>query len=225
MSYSSPILRIPEKAHATPAKIDFAVTAALNRLLILRDPSHPQHTQAQPLLAQVKPYAEDHPNQYLRIAFRLIAAFHAESTTSILQQKKTVQAAVGLAQEISKRTLNFEFVAMMMCYFVARFFADTVGEKSIQAIRAARSQAGKVRRGVWMGVASGIAVGVYACNGMGGESVRAARVWEGVRGSLPAPLRGGGVEEEEDAEGEDDDAEGEEEDGELDADGDIDVVG
>ncbi|CAN9125506.1 unnamed protein product [Alternaria alternata] len=227
-SYSSPILGIPEKAHATPAKIDFAVTAALNQLLILRDPSHPQHTQAQSLLAQVKPYAEDHPNQYLRIAFRLIAAFHAESTTSILQQKKTVQAAVGLAQEISKRTLNFEFVAMMMCYFVARFFADTVGEKSIQAIRAARSQAGKVRRGVWMGVASGIAVGVYARNGMGGEAERAAREWEGVRGSLPGPLRGaggGGGEGEEDAEGDEDDAEGEEEDGELDADGDIDVVG
>ncbi|RYO28954.1 hypothetical protein AA0113_g12127 [Alternaria arborescens] len=222
-SYSSPILGIPEKAHATPAKIDFAVTAALNRLLILRDPSHPQHTQAQSLLAQVKPYAEDHPNQYLRIAFRLIAAFHAESTTSILQQKKTVQAAVGLAQEISKRTLNFEFVAMMMCYFVARFFADTVGEKSIQAIRAARSQAGKVRRGVWMGVASGIAVGVYARNGMGGEAERAAREWEGVRGSLPGPLLGAGGGED-DAEGDEDDAEGEE-DGDLDADGDIDVVG
>jgi hypothetical protein len=79
-----------------------------------------------------------------------------------------------------------------------------------------------------MGVASGIAVGVYARNGMGGEAERAAREWEGVRGSLPGPLRGaggGGGEGEEDAEGDEDDAQGEEEDGELDADGDIDVVG
>ncbi|KAL1795427.1 hypothetical protein ACET3X_005651 [Alternaria dauci] len=151
-SYASPLLTIPEKAHATPTKIDITVTAALNHLLILRSTSHPQHHLAPPLLAQIKPYAEDHANQYLRIAFRLLSAFYAESSTSILQQKKTVQAAVGLAQEISKRTANYEFVAMMMCYFVARFFADTVGEKSIQAIRAARSQAGKVRRGTWIAV-------------------------------------------------------------------------
>jgi hypothetical protein len=74
-----------------------------------------------------------------------------------------------------------------------------------------------------MGVASGIAVGVYARNGMGGEAERAAREWEGVRGSLPGPLLGAGGGED-DAEGDEDDAEGEE-DGDLDADGDIDVVG
>ena len=81
---------------------------------------------------------------------------------------------MGLAQEISKRTANYEFVAMMMCYFVARFFADTVGEKSVQAIRAARSQAGKVRRGTWIAVVSGIAAAVYARNGLGAEAERAS---------------------------------------------------
>jgi hypothetical protein len=211
-SSSSALLALPEKGHATPAKTDIAILAALNRLLILRDPA-----QAQPLLSQIKPLCEDHPNQYLRIAFRLVSAFHSESTP-ILQQKKTVQAAVGLAQEISKRTQNFEFVAMMMCYFVARFFADTVGEKSIQAIRAARSQAVKVHRPLWVAVVAGLCQNTYRRNGLANEADMAGREFEAVRMQLPQPLRGevvcgGGGEE--DAEGEED----------VDADGDIDVVG
>jgi hypothetical protein len=227
-SLSSPILAIPEKAHATPAKTDIAVIASLNCLLILRNPTHPQHFTAAPLIAQIKPLCEDHPNQYVRIAFRLVSAFHSESTP-ILQQKKTVQAAVGMAQEISKRTQNFEFVAMMMCYFVARFFADSVGEKSIQAIRAARSQAIKVHRPLWVAVVAGLCGNTYRRNGLVAEAEMAGREFEAVRGQLPKVLKGeeevngggggGGGGEDED---EDVDAEGEED---VDADGDIDVVG
>ncbi|KAG9195810.1 hypothetical protein G6011_00931 [Alternaria panax] len=218
-SYSTSILAIPEKAHATLAKTDTAVLAALNRLLILHSPSHPSHSTALPLLHTLTPFASDHPSQYIRIAFRLIHTFLTAPSTPILQQKKTVQAAVGLAQDISKKTLNYEFVAMMMCYFVARFFVEgTLGEKNVQAVRAARSQAGKVRRGIWVGVVGGIAMSVYGRLGMAGESEKAGWEWEGVRGSLPLPLRGG----EDDAEGEED-AEGED-DLDVDADGDIDVV-
>ncbi|KAI4609125.1 hypothetical protein J4E83_008766 [Alternaria metachromatica] len=218
---SSDVLAIPEKGHATPAKTDIAIMAALNRLLILRDASHPQHFQAALLLAQIKPLCDDHPNQYIRIAFRLVQAYHSEDAP-ILQQKKTVQAAVGMAQDVSKRTQNFEFVAMMMCYFVARFFAETVGEKSIQAIRAARSQAVKVHRPLWVAVVAGLCMNTYRRNGLVAEADLAAREFENVRGQLPVALRGvdcGGGDV--DADG-DVDAEGEED---VDADGDIDVVG
>jgi len=193
----------------------------LNRLLILRDASHPQHFQAALLLAQIKPLCDDHPNQYIRIAFRLVQAYHSEDAP-ILQQKKTVQAAVGMAQDVSKRTQNFEFVAMMMCYFVARFFAETVGEKSIQAIRAARSQAVKVHRPLWVAVVAGLCMNTYRRNGLVAEADAAAREFENVRGQLPGALRGGdGGDADVDADG-DVDAEGEED---VDADGDIDVVG
>jgi hypothetical protein len=206
---SQDILAVPEKGQGTPAKMDIAILAALNRLLILRDPSHPQHFTAGMLIAQLKPLCEDHPNQYLRMAFRLVHAFHSETSTPISHQKKTVQQAVGIAQEISQKTHNFEFVAMTMCYFVARFFADTVGEKSIQAIRAARSQAIKSKKQVWLAVAAGLCENTYRRNGLADEAGKAGREFEAVRGQLPLALRGA----------EDVDAEGEE-----DADGDIDVV-
>ncbi|KAJ6193869.1 cohesin loading factor-domain-containing protein [Bipolaris maydis] len=208
---SGEVLAIPEKGHAVPARADIAVMAALNRLLILRDPDHPQHFQSSMLLEQLKPFCEDHPNQYIRMAFRLVHAFHGEAA-AISHQKKTVQQAVGIAQEISQKTQNFEFVAMTMCYFVARFFADTVGEKSIQAIRAARSQAIKGRKPLWMAVAAGLCINTYRRNGLMDEAAKATREFEAVRPQLPLILKGEG---DLDAEGEDD----------VDADGDIDIVG
>lgn len=204
------LLAIPEKAHATPARADIAVMAALNRLLIIRNPNHPQHFQSSMLLEQLKPFCEDHPNQYIRMAFRLVQAFHGEAA-AISHQKKTVQQAVGIAQEISQKTQNFEFVAMTMSYFVARFFADTVGEKSIQAIRAARSQAIKGRRPLWMAVAAGLCINTYRRNGLMDEAAKAMREFEAVRPQLPIILKG---EDDMDAEGEED----------VDADGDIDIV-
>lgn len=206
---SKDVLAVPEKGHTTPTRADIAIMAALNRLLIIRDPNHPQHFQSSMLLEQLKPLCEDHPNQYIRMAFRLVHAFHGEAA-AISHQKKTVQQAVGIAQEISQKTQNFEFVAMTMCYFVARFFADTVGEKSIQAIRAARSQAIKGRKPLWMAVAAGLCMNTYRRNGLMDEAGKASREFEAVRPQLPPVLK-----DEDDI-----DAEGEE-----DADGDIDIVG
>jgi hypothetical protein len=196
---STDVLAVPEKSQATPAKTDIAILAALNRLLILRGPNHPQNSQAAALLAQLKPLCEDHPNQYFRMAFRLVHAFHSDTSTPISHQKTTVQKAVGQAQDISQKTQNFEFVAMTMCYFVARFFADTVGEKSIQAIRAARSQAVKSKKPVWLAVAAGLCTHTYRRNGLGAEAERSGKEFEAVRGQLPVPLRGA---EDVDAEGE-----------------------
>jgi hypothetical protein len=204
---SKDILAIPERGQGTPARMDIAILAALNRLLILRNPSHPQHFTAGMLIAQLKPLCEDHPNQYLRMAFRLVHAFHSENAP-ISHQKKTVQGAVGIAQDISQKTLNFEFVAMTMCYFVARFFAETVGEKSIQAIRAARSQAIKSKKQLWLAVAAGLCGNTYRRNGLGDEADKAAREFEAVRMQLPLALRGA---DDVDAEGEgdaDDDIDG-----------------
>ncbi|KAE8825204.1 hypothetical protein HRS9139_08314 [Pyrenophora teres f. teres] len=191
---SIPELSVPEKGHATPARTDIALLAALNRLLIIRNPNHTLHSTTDMLLQQIKPLAEDHPNQYLRTAFRLVHTFQGE-TAAISHQKNTVQRCVGIARQVGDKTQNFEFLAMIMCYFVARFFADSVGEKSVQAVLAARSQAIKNRRPVWKAVAAGLCVKTYR-------------------------RHGGDVGVEVDAEGEEEDA-----DGEVDADGDIDVVG
>ena len=106
---------------------------------------------------------------------------------------------------------------MIMCYFVARFFADSVGEKSIQAVLAARSQAIKNRRPVWKAVAAGLCMNTYRRHGLMDKAADAEREFESARVLLPIGLR---VEEMGDGEM---DAEGEEED--VDADGDIDVVG
>ncbi|RMZ72796.1 75k gamma secalin [Pyrenophora seminiperda CCB06] len=212
---SIPELCIPEKGHptTTPARTDIALLAALNRLLILRNPTHPLHAQTAPLLQQIKPLCEDHPNQYLRTAFRLVHTFQGEAE-AISHQKNTVQRAVGMARQVGDKTQNTEFLAMIMCYFVARFFAEAVGEKSIQAVLAARSQAIKNRRPLWKAVAVGLCANTYRRHGLLDKVGEAERELEGVWGALPVGLRGesvaGGGVDDVDVDG-DVDAEGEEE--------------
>ncbi|KAF1936780.1 hypothetical protein EJ02DRAFT_459235 [Clathrospora elynae] len=200
-TYSADVLAVPEKGQAATGRTDIAILAALNRLLILRDTAHPQHYLAEMILAQVKPLGEDHANQYIRMAFRLVQAFLSEET-AISYQKKGMQAAVGQAQGISQKTQNFQFVSMAMCYFVMRFFADQVGEKSIQAIRAAKAQAKNIRKPLWMAVAAGLCANTYQRNGLAEEAQKALLEWEAIRLRLPLALRGG--EEDVDAEGEED---------------------
>ena len=204
-AYSSTVLALPEKGHATSTKLDVCILAGLNRFLIIRNPIHQQHYMADALLAQLQPLCENHPNQYIRMAFRLVHAISSEDA-AINRQKTLMQTASNRANDIFRNTQNREFVIIALCFFTMRFFADQVGEKSIQAIRATRQNAKLSRRPLWMAVALGLCITTYQRNGLIEEAQKAQAEFEAIQPQLPPALRGGG-----DAEGEID-AEGDMED-------------
>ncbi|CAO2648327.1 Nn.00g075940.m01.CDS01 [Neocucurbitaria sp. VM-36] len=206
-AYSSDTLALPDKSSATNSRMDIGILAALNRLLIVRNPAHSKHYTGGTLIAQLQPLCENHPNQYIRMAFRLVHAISSEEA-AINRQKTLMQTASNRANDIFRSTQNREFVIMALCYFTMRFFADQVGEKSIQAIRATRQNAKLSRKPLWMAVAFGLCMSTYQRNGLLEEAHKAQLEFEAVRPQLPPALRG---EEDIDAEGEED-AEGEIED-------------
>ena len=201
--YSSDVLALPEKGSTSGAKLDTSILAALNRLLIVRSPTHPQHYTSGALIAQLQPHCENHPNQYIRMAFRLVHAISSEDA-AINRQKTLMQTASNRANDIFRNTHNREFVIIALCYFTMRFFADQVGEKSIQAIRATRQNAKLSRKPLWMAVALGLCITTYQRNGLIEEAQKAQLEFEAIQPQLPSALRGdvdmatGG---EEDAEG------------------------
>lgn len=199
-TYSSPVLALPEKATSVSNRMDVSILAGLNRLMILRDPSNPQFQQASMLLSQLQSLCENHPNDYIKMAFRLLHAI-SNDDAAINRQKTLMQTASNRANEIFRQTQNREFVIMALTYFTMRFFAQLVGEKPIQAIRATRQNAKLSRKPLWIAVASGLCMSTYQRHGMIEDAQKAEQELDSVWPQLPAALRG---EDDVDAEGEED---------------------
>jgi hypothetical protein len=190
-TYNSDAFQLPDKLSSSNAKTDISILAALNKLLIIRLPDHPQYSQVRPMLLQLQPFCENHQNQYIRMAFRLVHAMSSPDAT-INRQKTLMQAASNRANEIFRNTQNREFVIMALCYFTMSFFADQAGEKSIQAIRATRQNAKLSNKPLWMAVACGLCISTYQKNGLLEEAHRSRQEYEEIKDRLPHALSGGG---------------------------------
>ncbi|KAJ8118801.1 hypothetical protein OPT61_g272 [Boeremia exigua] len=200
--YSSGVFAIADKNHVPALTSELAILAAMNRLLIARDPAHPDHNNVGILLSQLRTACEDHPSQYVRMAFTLVNAL-CTLDPSINRLKTLMNNATQKSHDMFKRTHNREFVVMSLCYFTARFFIEPVTDKSSSAANAVRQHAKQSNRPLWMAVACGLMIKVFEHHNSTAEKQKYEEVYEKVRVKLPAPLRGDDI----DAEGEDDDEE------------------
>jgi hypothetical protein len=200
-TYSSDLLALPEKNSQASSRIDMAILAGLNRVLIVRDPTHPEHFTTGMLLTQLQPFCEYHPNQYMKMAFRVVYAMSSPNS-SINRQKTLTNNATSKSHELFKRTQNREFVIMALCYFTSRFFVEQVTEKSMPAVQAVRQHAKSSNKPLWLAVACGLVITVFRHNNMGAEADRYQQIFDRIRERLPPALRGN---EDVDAEGEEDD--------------------
>jgi hypothetical protein len=199
-TYSSDAFVIANKTAAPTLISDLRILAALNRLLIIRDPAHRDHRSVGTLLTQVRSASEDHPSQYVRMAYSLVNAL-STLDPSINRLKTLMNNATQKSHDLFKRTHNREFVVMALCYFTARFFIEPVTDKSLSACNAVRQHAKQSNRPLWMAVACGLMIKVFEHHNSVAETQKYQDVYERVREKLPAPLRGDDI----DAEGEDDD--------------------
>jgi hypothetical protein len=199
-TYSSSTFAVPDKNHAPTLNNELGILAAMNRLLIARDPTHPDHENIEALLTQIAAACEEHPRQYIRMAFTLLNALCAPGQTE-LRHKTLMNGTTQKSHDLFKRTHNRDFVVMSLCYFTARFFIEPVTAKSISAANAVRQHAKASNKPVWIAVACGLLIRVFEHANNLAEKQRYEDFYEKTRPSLPAPLRGDDV----DAEGEDDD--------------------
>jgi hypothetical protein len=199
-TYSSDTFMLATKNSSPTLTSDLRILAALNRLLIIRDPAHSDHHSVGALLAQLRSACEDHPSQYVRMAYGLVNAL-STLDPSINRLKTLMNNATQKSHDLFKRTHNREFVVMALCYFTARFFIEPVTEKSLSACNAVRQHAKQSNRPLWMAVACGLMIKVYEHHNNTAEMQKYEDIYERFREKLPPPLRGDDV----DAEGEDDD--------------------
>ena len=143
---------------------DTAILAALNSILILRDPSHPSHSLAAKTLAAVELFCRNSSNKYIQAAYFLVCAtVHTEST---IQTKRDLHQSLQAATAIS----NTQITCMALTFMSWKYFRGVVGEQSEKSAMAARAMARKADDKLWTSVTEELLAETLDRQGKTGEA-------------------------------------------------------
>jgi len=184
-TYSLSDFNLPEAGTGSDFKTDLAILATMNKLLIIRNPAHPEHYLTQVLFAQLQPLCSNHPNQYIDCAFRIIQAITIPEE-SINRQKTLIHTSTNRAQKLG----NTQFMSMCLNYMASKFFANQVGEQPIKSVRATRHVVKQGRSPLWRAVAYGICIDTFQRNGLFEDAQNCQLAFNEIREKLPLALRG-----------------------------------
>ena len=130
---------------------DISILATLNSILMLRDPSHPQHGSTDSLIDAVEPFCQSHPNKNIQAAFYLIkATAHPDDT--IIKTKQYLHHSLQAA----KKALNGQLTGVILNFMCYRFFTGVVGDQAEKSARAGLKLARREGNPLWVSVAEGM---------------------------------------------------------------------
>ncbi|KAF7591294.1 hypothetical protein BBP40_001803 [Aspergillus hancockii] len=148
-AFQSPLLSLSaltSKTVRNEPRRDIALLAALNTVLILRDPAHASHFQLPNILATVESFCKGSPNKYIQAAYYLVCA--TVQTESTIQTKQFLQQALQSATAIS----NSQITCMTLTFMSWKYFRGVVGEQAEKSARAGRAMAKKANDRLWVSV-------------------------------------------------------------------------
>ncbi|KAF2146126.1 uncharacterized protein K452DRAFT_219688 [Aplosporella prunicola CBS 121167] len=167
------------------AQADLSILASMNSLLILRDPRHPKHDQADDLLRSLEPQCLTHPSKSIISAFYLLRAISHSKESSIIKMKQCIQQALHAAKSVS----NNQLLCISMNYMTAMFFTNIIGEQAEKSAKAGRSLAKRAGNSLWTCVADGMLAGTYDKHGNVEGAAWTRHEAEQLIPTLPEPLK------------------------------------
>ena len=144
-------LRAREASSLNHMMDDICRMAALNSLMILRNPSHDGHQSAMVLFSNLGKDCPNHPNRQIQAAYNLVNSTLLQSTT-IIARKQTLQLALNAAKVSHSNTSLCISLSLMHWYF----FRDQVTEQAEKSARAAQNMANRVENKMWVSTTAGI---------------------------------------------------------------------
>ena len=126
--------------------------AAMNSILIVRQPSHPQHHLLQPLLATVETFITSTTNKAIHASYSLVLSTVDDSSTTILKTKQHL----GTALSIARLNGNAQVTALALILMSDKFFKGVVGDQAMKCAKAASHQARRSGDPLWLSVAQGM---------------------------------------------------------------------
>lgn len=165
--FQSPLLSLSPTASKTsrndPCR-DTCILAALNTVLIIRDPTHPSHSQLPAILENLETFCKHSPNKYLQAAYFLICA--TVLTDSTIQTKQHLQQALQSATAIS----NSQITCMTLTFMSWKYFRGVVGEQAEKSARAGRAMAKRANDRLWASVTDEMLADTLERQGKGEEA-------------------------------------------------------
>ncbi|KAJ5674793.1 uncharacterized protein N7477_004727 [Penicillium maclennaniae] len=147
-TFQSPLLSlspsISKTARNDPCR-DTCILAALNTVLIIRDPAHPSHSHLPNVLATLESFCQASPSKYIQAAYYLVCATVNDST---VQTKQYLQQALQSATAIS----NNQITCMTLTFMSWKYFRGVVGEQAEKSARAGRAMARRANDRLWASV-------------------------------------------------------------------------
>ncbi|KAF7718682.1 Uncharacterized protein PECH_001460 [Penicillium ucsense] len=165
--FQSPLLSLSPSASKTarndPCR-DTCILAALNTILIIRDPSHPAHPHLPAVQATIEPFCQNGPNKYIQAAYYLVCA--TVQTESTIQTKTFLQHALQSATAIS----NSQITCMTLTFMSWKYFRGVVGEQAEKSVRAGRAMAKRANDRLWASVTDEMLAETLERHGKGDEA-------------------------------------------------------
>ncbi|KAJ5752276.1 hypothetical protein N7520_009193 [Penicillium odoratum] len=147
--FQSPLLSLSSSASKTtrndPCR-DTRILAALNTVLLIRDPAHPSHSHLSTVMTTLESFCTSSPNKYIQAAYFLVCA--TVQTESTIQTKQYLQQALQSATAIS----NSQITCMTLTFMSWKYFRGVVGEQAEKSARAGRAMAKRANDRLWASV-------------------------------------------------------------------------
>jgi len=165
-TFQSPLLSLSPSASKTarndPCR-DTCILAALNTVLIIRDPAHPSHSRLPNVLATLESFCQGSPSRYIQAAYFLVCATVNDST---VQTKQYLQQALQSATAIS----NNQITCMTLTFMSWKYFRGVVGEQAEKSARAGRAMARRANDRLWASVTDEMLADTLERQGKGEEA-------------------------------------------------------
>ncbi|GAB1197361.1 hypothetical protein APSETT444_006654 [Aspergillus pseudonomiae] len=185
-AFQSPFLSLSPSTSKTARndpRRDIALLAALNTVLILRDPAHASHFQLPNILATVESFCKGSPNKYIQAAYYLVCA--TVQTESTIQTKQFLQQALQSATAIS----NSQITCMTLTFMSWKYFRGVVGEQAEKSARAGRAMAKKANDRLWVSVTDEMLAETLERQGKNDEAKGVREEGHRVMMGLPSALK------------------------------------
>ncbi len=154
----------PQGNAAARGPSEVAILAALNAILILREPSHPNHQHVGALISTVEQFCLHHPNKNIVSAYQLIRA--TSLNNPIIKTKEYLQIALAHAKSVT----NHQLTCITLNFMSWKFFRGVIGEQAEKSAKAATTLAKKCQDSLWTSVADGMLANTLEVQGRFAEA-------------------------------------------------------
>lgn len=185
-AFQSPLLSLSSEMSKTTRndpQRDIAILAALNTILILRDPHHASHDRLPHVLSSAEAFCRASPNKYIQAAYYLVCAM--VQTESTLQTKQFLQQALQSATAIG----NSQITCMSLTFMSWKYFRGVVGEQAEKSARAGRAMARRANDRLWISVTDDLLADMLETQGKGDEASVVREEGYRFMASLPPALK------------------------------------